>query len=241
MGDNLEARLAHAGTWLKGLLGQTDGEAVMGPMAGTTPAYYLPAGYAQSATLPPFDFSNYCETCPPSWNATITSGVRRLLNLIALGEGGSEEEAIRAGFDSSYDVTLHYGKFVKPSKPASKMSLAEIHALQTEILFHKDNDTNSSSVGRYQINRLTLGDIKKIGLTDDMIYNADFQDRAARQLLYWAGLDRDQKLRANPIEFQNAVAGRFESVEVYGTGRSFTGKTPSITTDMFQSAIADIL
>lgn len=114
------------------------------------------------------------------------------LDVIAKAEGTSDEKAKANGFSSGYDVPLGYGKFGKPPKPLTSMTLAELDQYQTQILRSPSNRFNtgsgapqpSSAAGRYQITRTTLRDAKaKLNLTDDMVFTPELQDRLANYLI----------------------------------------------------------
>ena len=57
-----------------------------------------------------------------------------LLTQIAKGEGTTDDRAKANNFASSYDVVLGYGRYGRPNKPISQMTLAEVKAYQKELL-----------------------------------------------------------------------------------------------------------
>ena len=78
-----------------------------------------------------------------------------LLTQIAKGEGTTDDRAKANNFASSYDVVLGYGRYGRPNKPISQMTLAEVKAYQKELL-RNSGGMNSSAVGKYQIVGKTL-------------------------------------------------------------------------------------
>ena len=93
-----------------------------------------------------------------------------LLDVIASGESG------KAGYDAVYS-----GSKIKPNKPISTMTIGEV------IKYQKDSvraGSKSSAVGRYQFIRKTLeATCKRLGLSENDLFNAENQDRCAIDLL----------------------------------------------------------
>ncbi len=126
-----------------------------------------------------------------------------LLRTISTGEGTTDERAAEEGYASGYDVTLGYGAFDPEGfdKPVSQMTLGEIDKFQRGMLKHPDNDLNSSALGKYQIVGETLRGLKKtLGLTDDMVYTPELQEKLGRELLKQRGL---AAFRSNPKDGAN--------------------------------------
>lgn len=108
---------------------------------------------------------------------------RPILDLIGYTEGTDKGDG--------YDETLAYGAYTGGDVNLRGMTLAEIDRLQTKMLQHPKNRWNSSAIGRYQIVRTTLRKIKKeLGVADTVKFDEDFQDRAARYLLWGRGIDK---------------------------------------------------
>lgn len=108
---------------------------------------------------------------------------RPLLDLIGFAEGTDRGR--------KYNETLAYGAYTGGNVELVKMSLREIDQLQTRMLAHPANKWNSSAVGRYQIVRTTLRNIKKtLKLSDTEKYDEIMQDRMGCFLLGSRGIDR---------------------------------------------------
>lgn len=99
-----------------------------------------------------------------------------ILDLIAYAEGTDRGR--------SYNETLGYGAFTGGAVDLVNMTLAEVRALQRQMLAHPDNNLNSSAVGRYQIVGDTLdGLVRSLGLDWNQQFTPDLQDRMALQLI----------------------------------------------------------
>ena len=107
---------------------------------------------------------------------------RPLLDLIGYTEGTDERRG--------YDETLAYGALTGGPVDLVGMTLDQVDALQTRMLAHPGNKWNSSAVGRYQIVRTTLRQIREtLGLTGKEKFDAAMQDRMACFLLGKRGID----------------------------------------------------
>jgi len=122
-----------------------------------------------------------------------SSQVRRFrpfLDFIAMHEGTANRHPVQSGEGNGYDTSLSYGRFTGGEKPLSRMTLAQIDSLQSAMLRHPANNFNSSALGRYQIVRKTLRGLKRqMGLSDDLTYSGELQDRLAVALIMRRGRD----------------------------------------------------
>lgn len=108
---------------------------------------------------------------------------RPMLDLIGLTEGTDKGHG--------YNETLAYGMLTGGNVELVSMTLDQIDALQTRMLQHPKNRWNSSALGRYQIVRTTLRNIRKVlGLTGRELFDAAMQDRLACFLLGQRGIDK---------------------------------------------------
>ncbi len=108
---------------------------------------------------------------------------RPLLDLIGFTEGTDKGDG--------YNETLAYGAYTGGDVNLVGMTLGQIDALQTKMLKHPKNSWNSSAIGRYQIVRTTLRNIRKtLGLSTSEKFDADMQDRLACFLLGQRGIDK---------------------------------------------------
>ncbi|MFT4027196.1 MAG: hypothetical protein QM676_10395 [Novosphingobium sp.] len=150
----------------------------------------------------------------------ITPPVKNLLEQIAKGEGVSDDDARLHGYASSYDVPFNYGRFARQSKPLTQMTLREIDELQTRILNHPDKKHDSTPVGKYQFVRKTLRELKtKLQLHDDVIFDANLQDRLAMTKLEERGLNKYVDGKISEYEFQKELADEWASIAAPNTGR----------------------
>ncbi len=135
------------------------------------------------------------------------------------------------GYPSSYDVPFNYGRFARQTKPLTQMTLREIDELQTRILNHPENTLNASPVGRYQIVRSTLRDLKNsLRLNDNMIFDQNLQDRLGMARLEQAGLKDYVDRKISEQAFQRKLAGGWASVADPVTGRVRQGQHLGTTT-----------
>lgn len=112
-----------------------------------------------------------------------------------------------------YNETVAYGAFSGGEVELVNMTLGEIDQLQTQMLTHPDNTLNSSAVGRYQTLRKTLRTMKKqMGLTDDMKFTPELQDKIALELLRTRGLDKWLAGKKTDESFMNAIAREWASL-----------------------------
>lgn len=152
--------------------------------------------------------------------APIQPPVKNLLTQIAKGEGVADDGARRHGFASSYDVTFNCGRFAHQSKPLTQMTLREVDDLQTRILNHPANTHNSTPVGKYQIVRRSLRELKaKLHLRDDMLFDQNLQDRLAMILLEKRGLKNFLDGKISERQFQDNLANEWASIAAPETGR----------------------
>ena len=116
---------------------------------------------------------------------------RPLLDLIGLTEGTDKRRG--GGPARGYNETLAYGRLTGGDVDLVSKTLTQVDALQTRMLQHNENIWNSSAVGRYQIVRTTLRNIRKT-LPDrypgSRLYDADCQDEMACFLLGQRGIDK---------------------------------------------------
>lgn len=138
--------------------------------------------------------------------------VGALLDLFGRSEGTDRRRG--------YNETLGYGKFTGGDVELTKMTLGEIKALQRKMLAHKDNEWNSSALGRYQIVGKTLRKLQsQMGLGDDVRFDEKTQDAMALQLLKGRGYDKWKAGKMSDEDFMDNLAQEWASVPTRnGTG-----------------------
>ena len=170
-------------------------------------------------------------------------GVAGLRDQIAEGEGTSDANARRHGYNSGYDVTLGFGAYADDkSKPLSEMTVGEVKALQRDMLRNPRNKWNSSAVGRYQIVGTTLRGLQdKMGFSDNEKFSPEFQDKLADELLRQRGL---AKFQSDPQKygawFQNNLAQEWASIARADTGRSHYGQGTGTSSREIEEALANV-
>lgn len=120
---------------------------------------------------------------------TVSKAAKRgILELIGSVEGTDKGRG--------YNESLGYGRFTGGNVSLVTMTLAQIKALQTQMLAQtralpkSDPLYNSSAVGRYQITRSTLEDFqRKLGLSDNELFSPEIQDKIANAIIAQTGGD----------------------------------------------------
>ena len=148
-----------------------------------------------------------------------------LLELIARGEGTTDAQAQRQGYNNGYEVTLGYGIYADDkTKRITSMTLGELKAMQAKMLSNPKNKFNSSASGKWQIVKKTLiGLQKNLGLDDSVIYSPYIQRKMAVALLYGRGYAKFKAGTMSRKAFQLELAKEWASVEdpYKGDGRSY--------------------
>ena len=189
---------------------------------GAAPAKTIPPGgqILAEAGLRAARLANEAVARARNYAMPVSPPIKALLNQIVNGEGVGDEDARRHGFASSYDVPFNYGRCARQIKPLTQMTLKEIDELQTRMLMHPDNRLRASPVGRYQIVRSTLREMRQnLHLDDNMVFDEILQDTLGMSRLRRAGLQdyMDGKLSASG--FQTRIAREWASVAEPKTDR----------------------
>lgn len=145
---------------------------------------------------------------------------RPLLDLISRAEGTAPPKR-------NYNETLGYGAYTGGNVNLVTMTLKQVDALQTSMLRHKNNKWNSSALGRYQIIRTTIRSIKStLGLSDDLLFDEEMQDRMACFLLGQRGIDKwlngnmQQSTLINNLAAEWASLPKWDGKGAYSTAGS---------------------
>lgn len=156
---------------------------------------------------------------------------RPLLDLIANTEGTQRRR--------NYNETLAYGAYTGGDVNLVEMTLREIDDLQTKMLKHPKNKFRSSALGRYQIVRTTLREIKQaLNLSDDMLFDADMQDRMACYLLGKRGIDKYLAGRLKEDTLINNLAQEWASLPTTENKGYYDGQRAHTSVDMVRSTLA---
>ncbi|MEX5443527.1 hypothetical protein WCE14_09170 [Acinetobacter schindleri] len=135
-----------------------------------------------------------------------------LLDEIAVGESGVH------GYDAVYS-----GAKVKPSKPISQMTVAEVKAYQEQLL---KSGSASTAVGRYQFIR-NKGAFSKMaaqaGLKDTDIFDAKAQDKLAIHYLGGEKSLDDMMRKGDYVGLANKTAQQFASMKNASGRGSYDG------------------
>ena len=164
-----------------------------------------------------------------------------LLTQIAKGEGTTDDRAKANNFASSYDVVLGYGRYGRPNKPVSQMTLAEVKAYQKELL-RNSGGMNSSAVGKYQIVGKTLRGLQEqMKLPDDAVFSPKLQDQMAIRLLNNRGLSKFLAGNLSIEGFQGNLYHEWASIAHPKTHKPKQGKIGQGTThEQIQAALSGL-
>jgi len=136
-----------------------------------------------------------------------------------------------------YNETLAYGAFTGGEVDLENMTIAEVKALQRDMLSHPDNSWNSSAVGRYQIVGKTLRNLQRqMGLPDDAKFDRRTQDAMAAQLIKGRGYDKWKAGDLSDDEFLTSLAKEWASLPTAEGRGYYAGQRASVGTNDVLSA-----
>jgi len=155
-----------------------------------------------------------------------------LLDQISKGEGTTNKKAVlEGGAQSAYDITYAYGQYTpktlpsgKSVQPLSNLTIGEIKEVQALMLgLQTGRSSKSSAVGKYQFISGTLKELcSAVGIGDDIIFNADTQDRLAMQkLIRSRGYDSWLNGKKSDHDFQKGLAKEWASIADPDTQKSY--------------------
>lgn len=120
------------------------------------------------------------------------AAAKALADAIARTESGKD----------GYDTVLGNGRYGRPDKPISKMTLAEAREFGRRV---RAAHGSSSALGRYQIVNTTRDAAQKaLGIPDTALYDAETQDRMMRWIARNQGLGAWEGLKGNPRAMEEA-------------------------------------
>lgn len=172
--------------------------------------------------------------------STTGGGEKQLLERLAHGEGTSDVKAQKQGFNSGYDVSYAFGKYSPKGKNLSEMTLGEVKQYQEQMLANQaGNNLQSTAVGKYQFIRKTLNSTQqKLGISDDVVFSPEVQDRMGMELLKGRGYDKWKSGKMSDASFQKAISQEWASVANPETGHSYYGQSVGTTSAEIQQAMA---
>lgn len=164
---------------------------------------------------------------------------RPLLDLIGLTEGTDKRRG--GGPGRGYNETLAYGRLTGGEVDLVSMTLTQIDALQTRMLQHRENIWNSSALGRYQIVRTTLRNIRKtLGLSGSELFDADMQDRLACFLLGQRGIDKYLAGRLSEDTLLLNLAQEWASLPTPSGKGYYSGQHAAVKPDQVRAVLAHV-
>lgn len=158
---------------------------------------------------------------------------RPMLDLIGHAEGTDKGRG--------YNETLAYGKFTGGDVDLVSMTLDQIDQLQTAMLRHPANDMNSSAIGRNQIVRTTLREIREtLGLTGSELYDEAMQDRLGCFLLGKRGIDLWLEGSITENALINALAKEWASLPTERNVGYHGGQNARVDVSEVRQALAEV-
>ncbi|WP_240610983.1 hypothetical protein [Oceaniglobus ichthyenteri] len=164
---------------------------------------------------------------PPSVKSRGTA-VQKLRDLIQYAESR------RDGYDA-----VQHGARIKPTKPPTQMTLAEINQ------WIDATPGQPHAIGRYQFIPKTLRSlVKQLGLRETTRFSPDVQDQLADILLGQAGLHAAQSGLMTRKTFMNNLAKIWAGLPT-ATGKSYyhgyAGNKAALTWDQYEAEMRNIL
>lgn len=169
---------------------------------------------------------------------------RPMLDLIGLSEGTDKGRG--------YNETLGYGIMLDGKVTKGKgtsvnlmgMTLDQVDALQTRMLKDPDNSRlNSSAVGRYQIVRTTMRDIRK-AMPDrypgTRLFDAGCQDEMACYLLGQRGIDKYLSGRLSEDTLLANLAHEWASLPLPSGKGAYGGQRAAVTPAQVRAVLAEV-
>ncbi|GAF98266.1 unnamed protein product, partial [marine sediment metagenome] len=195
-----------ANQWKEGVNAEADAEQLRQQEQRIMDDGYKPTYDAPDDFMPPYvdpsepslpdtarDFQEQAQPMavagePTSATSAPDRGVK-LVQQIAEGEGTTDAQAQAKGFGSGYDVPYGYGKYGRPERPLTEMTVGNVRAFQRQQIAATKGKVagtklGTGAVGKYQVTFGTLNDVqKKLGFKDTDTFDAVLQDRIGRALL----------------------------------------------------------
>lgn len=178
-----------------------------------------------------------------------------LADMVARGEGTSDERAMKKGYASGYDTTVYYGKYGNTwnGKPVSQLNLAEVGLLQRDMLEKQKKlgygpGERSSALGKYQFTYTTLfgeggkpGLIEQLGLKKTEKFDGPMQERLFRVLVKEAEARNTKNGVLDTKGFQYDLAGRWASLADPNTDKGrYGGQNAPIKTAELQPVLTTL-
>ena len=175
---------------------------------------------------------------------SVDEGTKALLDRITQGEGTSDERAKKSGFESGYDVPYGFGKYGKPEKPLSEMTVGEVKEFQKKQIAAtrgKIPGTNqgTGAVGKYQVVQGTLAaQQKELGFSDEDKFTPELQDKIGRSLIEGRGYSKFRSGEMSEKDFQTSLSKEWASIADPNTGKSRFGQSTGTSSEQISKAMA---
>lgn len=179
---------------------------------------------------------------PPKPALPGTPQERALLDAIAAAEI-DEMRAKTVGFASAYDTPYNYGQFVRPPKPLTQMTIAEVKDFQRQTREAQRGRTSivSEPMGRYQIMPGTLAEAQvALGLADGDLFMPEVQDRIALDLLKKRHIEDFRSGKIDAAGFQNQLAQEWAAVPTTRGVSHYKDQSARVPSDKIRAAILNL-
>lgn len=164
---------------------------------------------------------------------------RPMLDLLGKSEGTDWNPRRKRG--RGYNETLAYGALTAGDVDLVSMTLSQVDALQTKMLRHPGNKWNSSAIGRFQIVRTTLRDIRKVlNLSGALLFDRDMQDRMGCYLLGVRGIDKWLVGRLSTDTLLANLAKEWASLPTPSGKGHYSGQSASVSVGEVKAALAEV-
>jgi hypothetical protein len=167
----------------------------------------------------------------------------RLVKEIFEGEGTNDAQARRNGFNSGYDVPYGYGKYAKPNKPLTEMSIAELKKFQAKQIGATKGtipgtEKGTGAVGKYQVTQGTLKMAQDaLGFKESDRFSPELQDRIGAYLLDKRGYTKYVNGEITAEQFQTNLSMEWASVADPATGKSRYGQATGTSLEELEAAL----
>lgn len=164
---------------------------------------------------------------------------RPVLDLLGKSEGTDWNPKRKRG--RGYNETLAYGALTDGDVELVSMTLSQVDASQTKMLRHPFNKWDSSAIGRYQIVRATLRDIRKVlNLSGDLLFDRDMQDRMGCYLIGVRGIDKWLVGRLSTDTLLTNLAKEWASLPTPSGKGHYSGQNASVSVGEVKAALAEV-
>ena len=187
--------------------------------------------YAETAAQIGTIIDNAWEAGKTAVSSFASGNYKPVLDLLGHSEGTDKGRG--------YNETLGYGAYTGGDVNLTTMTIGQVKKLQGEMLRHPNNKWNSSAVGRYQIVRKTLVALqKRLGISDDELFDEKMQDRLAGALLEGRGLADWKAGKITTAKFMDNLSKEWASLPGSNGKGAYSNQRASVSVTDLASAFS---